>query len=326
MSIWWVNTGARFRAQKEAKALWCPNHTVRKDQSLGPPQWHWAIIQDVKPGELVVVARDGLIEGVAVAKQTAKPNEPKPDTFPDQDSWNAEGWLLPIEFVSFRKRISREEFANGLFRYFSSRSPFRLGKKGKLEGNQVYFAELPGADAPEFFDRIRTVLEIQKPGELDHALMSSADVDENGSKEAKATTREAIIKARVGQGQFRQSLIDMWAGRCCATGLEHKQLLRASHIIAWSAASDHQRLSPFNGLLLSAAYDAAFDAHLITLKIDGEWENVARLTTSQLTQAGLGTLEEHKVHGLKFEHQEYLEKHNQNARDKWSGVEFSDHP
>ncbi|KIQ01087.1 hypothetical protein RU07_15970 [Agrobacterium tumefaciens] len=321
MSIWWVNTGARFREQKEAGALWCPNRSVRKDKSLGPPQWHWSIIQEVRAGEFVVVARDGFIEGVAVAKTTALPNRPKPHTFPDQDSWNSEGWLLPVELITFDKRISRESMSNGLFRYAAPRSPFRIDEDGKIEGNQVYFAELPGADAPEFFERIRIALEMQRPGGLDDALATTAETPESQPHGVKATTREAIIQARVGQGQFRESLMTMWASKCCATGLEHKNLLRASHIVAWSAATDHERLSPFNGLLLSAAYDAAFDAHLITLNAGGEWENVAGLKPEELNQAGLGNLEDQKVIGLKDEHFEYLVKHNQNARVKWAKLQ-----
>lgn len=317
MTIWWVNTGERFYAQKEARALWCPNLTINDKQSSGPPQWHWAIIQEVKVGEFILIARNGFIEGVAIAKQVAIANKPKPATFPPDDNWHSEGWLLPVELVFLRQRVSRDTLTAGLFNYFAERSPFRLNKHGKIKGNQVYFARIPGADAPELFERFRIELELQCPGELDRAFSSVDNSDETTSKSVKATTRDAIIKARVGQGQFRQSLLEIWEGKCCATGLEQKQLLRASHIVAWSASDDDERLSPFNGLLLSAAYDAAFDAHLITLTPEGDWENIAGLTPAQLRQAGLGNLEDHKVFGLKEGHRQYLIRHNKNAQEKW---------
>lgn len=315
MSIWWVNTGARFRAQKQAGALWCPNHTVLKDGSLGPPQWHWSIIQNVRAGEFVLVARDGFVEAIALAKQAAIPDSQKPDTFPDTDSWHSIGWLLPVDFLGFNQRISRNAMAHGLFRYRARKSPFFVNKNGVLEGNQVYFAELPGADASEFFERIRQALEMQRPGDLDRAMGKSVggeDSDQNPN-----TTREALIQARVGQGKFRQALVDMWDGKCCATGLSEPRLLRASHIVAWSSSTDTERLNPFNGLLLSAAYDAAFDNHLITLSAEGKWENVAGLSAEELEKAGLGNLEQQSVNGLHSGHHGFLARHRRNAHEKW---------
>ncbi|NMN71171.1 HNH endonuclease [Rhizobium sp. 57MFTsu3.2] len=320
MSIWWVNTGARFKAQMDAGVLWCPNRTVRKDQTLGSPQWHWAIIQDVRAGEFVIVARDGFIEGIAIAKSVATPDSVRPATFPETDTWNSIGWSLPIDFVRFDRRVSRADLIEGLFRYKAHRSPFFVNEDGVLEGNQVYLALLPGADAPEFFERVRIALEIQRPGELDRALERAAKDQDDPTKEQKATTRSALVEARIGQGQFRQSLIDMWSGRCCTTGLQELRLLRASHIVGWAAGTEEERLNPYNGLLLSAAFDAAFDAHLITLSATGKWENVAGLSDDELERAGLRNLEQRKVVGLQPKHHEFLARHRQNAHEKWGKV------
>ncbi|MDK4739388.1 hypothetical protein PH547_10930 [Rhizobium sp. CNPSo 3464] len=321
MSIWWVNTGARFKAQMEAGVLWCPNRTVRKDQELGPPQWHWATIQDVRPGEFVLVARDGYIEGIAIARRAAIPDSARPATFPETDTWNSVGWSLPIEFVRFDHRVSRAKMVDGLFRYRAHKSPFFMNKDGVLEGNQVYFAPLPGADAPDFFERVRVALEIQRPGHLDRALERAMTDGRSSEFQGKATAKEALVKARIGQGQFRQSLIDMWGGKCCATGLCESKLLRASHIVAWAAGTDEERLNPYNGLLLSAAFDAAFDAHLITLSNDGAWENVAGLSADELERAGLGNIGLQKVVGLQASHHEFIARHRQNAYEKWSNSE-----
>ena len=47
-------------------------------------------------------------------------------------------------------------------------------------------------------------------------------------------------------------------------------LLRASHIVPWSACtSGVERLDPENDLLLSAFWDAAFDRGLVTFENDG---------------------------------------------------------
>ena len=75
---------------------------------------------------------------------------------------------------------------------------------------------------------------------------------------------------RVGQGLFRAALLDYWGGRCPLTGIADPALLRASHIVPWAACRDDaQRLDAHNGLLLSALWDAAFDAGLVSFTGEG---------------------------------------------------------
>src|SRR4051794_4708639 len=57
---------------------------------------------------------------------------------------------------------------------------------------------------------------------------------------------------------------------CAVTGISDSALLRASHIVPWSACtSDAQRLYVNNGLLLSALWDAAFDTGLVIFNDSG---------------------------------------------------------
>ena len=103
------------------------------------------------------------------------------------------------------------------------------------------------------------------------------------------TEKTAIIQSRVGQGAFRKSIIDKYNGRCIITGIDHPDLLVASHIKPWAASSNKERLSVDNGLLLSATYDRLFDRGLITFDRYGKIilssqigaENIKRLGLSQ---------------------------------------------
>ncbi len=77
----------------------------------------------------------------------------------------------------------------------------------------------------------------------------------------RATEAERLVVQRVGQDLFRQALMAYWGGRCPLTGITEPALLRASHIVPWAeCATDEHRLDVHNGLLLSALWDAAFDA------------------------------------------------------------------
>jgi hypothetical protein len=76
-----------------------------------------------------------------------------------------------------------------------------------------------------------------------------------------------LVVQRIGQGIFRARLMDYRQGCCPLTGISDPALLRASHIIPWAdCESDAERLDVHNGLLLSALWDAAFDAGLVALE------------------------------------------------------------
>jgi hypothetical protein len=86
----------------------------------------------------------------------------------------------------------------------------------------------------------------------------------------RATEVERLTVQRVGQDIFRAALLDYWGGRCPLTGIADPTLLRASHIVPWAECdTDAQRLDVHNGLLLSALWDAAFDAGLVSFADDG---------------------------------------------------------
>lgn len=99
---------------------------------------------------------------------------------------------------------------------------------------------------------------------------------------ARATSRDALVRLRFGQATFRAALDDYWGGRCPLTGITDRALLRASHIVPWSECkNDGQRLDVFNGLLLAAHWDAAFDAFLVSFDAEGR-----AIASPSLSEAG----------------------------------------
>ena len=90
------------------------------------------------------------------------------------------------------------------------------------------------------------------------------------SNTPRATEAERMVVQRVGQNIFREALLKYWNGRCPLTGITEPALLRASHIVPWAECeSDALRLDVHNGLLLSALWDAAFDAGLVSFDDGG---------------------------------------------------------
>jgi putative restriction endonuclease len=96
------------------------------------------------------------------------------------------------------------------------------------------------------------------------------DFEEQIAGLPRETEAERLVVQRIGQDVFRKSLIDYWGGQCPITGVDQSELLRASHIKPWAdCPTDAERLDVFNGLLLAAHLDAAFDAALISFADDG---------------------------------------------------------
>ena len=124
----------------------------------------------------------------------------------------------------------------------------------------------------------------------------------------RTTEAERLIVQRVGQDVFRRGLFEYWDGRCAITGVAVPELLRASHIKPWAACNtDAERLDVFNGLLLAAHLDAAFDAGFITIAHDGTVLVSTMLPRDARSVVALdGSL---RVRSLHHAHERYLRSH-----------------
>ena len=123
-----------------------------------------------------------------------------------------------------------------------------------------------------------------------------------------ATEVEATIRRRVGQGIYRETLMDYWGGACAVTGIAMPELLRASHAKPWAeCATAAERLNVFNGFLLVANLDALFDRFLITFSPEGEVICSSKISSGIRTQLGLNqTL---KLRWLTENHNPFLDWH-----------------
>ena len=95
-----------------------------------------------------------------------------------------------------------------------------------------------------------------------------SDIDEIIRSNDNSTDKKRLITARLGQGDYRKDLLYIW-GKCSVTSCATKELLIASHIKPWRVSDNQERLDPFNGLLLIATVDKAFDSGLISFNDDG---------------------------------------------------------
>ncbi|WP_295451197.1 HNH endonuclease [uncultured Thiodictyon sp.] len=109
---------------------------------------------------------------------------------------------------------------------------------------------------------------------------ASPDIaDIKATQGMRATTKQALIDARLGQGDFRTRLMERWDAACAVTGCDQPQVLRASHMKPWRSSNNTDRLNPHNGLLLSANVDALCDRGLVSFQ-----DNGTMLISTQVSQ------------------------------------------
>jgi len=88
------------------------------------------------------------------------------------------------------------------------------------------------------------------------------------AKDIRTEGKEQIIRARTGQGRYREKLLDE-CPYCLITKVSDERLLRASHIKPWVKSSNEERIDPKNGLILTPTYDLLFDRGFVSFRDSG---------------------------------------------------------
>ncbi len=151
------------------------------------------------------------------------------------------------------ERISNQKDEIHVFYRDRHHSDFIYKGRVILESFKRY-ADRPSKFVFRFIDR-----PIQEPEML-------ADIEhEYGLSQ---TEKEAIVKARLGQGRYRQESITLWS-TCSVTGFTKTDVLVASHIKPWKLSDNRERVSPYNSLLLVPTIDKLFDRGYIAFERSG---------------------------------------------------------
>lgn len=123
----------------------------------------------------------------------------------------------------------------------------------------------------------------------------------------EATEKVQLVNARIGQGQFRQSLLNYWK-HCSVTRYPETSMLVASHIKPWSKSSNVERLDKFNGLLLVPNLDRAFDHGFMSFDYSGKV-----IISPLLQQPKMLGIKTGLSVSLAEPHQAYMEYHRNNV-------------
>lgn len=233
----------------------------------------------VQPGDVIFSFVQQQIRAIAIA-QTKAYDASRPTEFDAEGVWENVGWRVDANYQELDEPLSIPAVADLLVPLLPrERSPLTRNRTGV----QGYLFQLPPEAGSFLLHRLNEALPtLDGVGAADHNISSAI-----ASLSIPETEKLAIIQSRVGQGKFRDDLINFWGGTCAVTGVGLLSLLRASHIKPWRHSNNVERLDLFNGLLLAPSHDAAFDSGLIAFADDGAMLISAAVSVALLKRIGI---------------------------------------
>jgi len=315
MKFWWVNHSQTFRQEFFGKYIWSPKR--KKNNQVNP---FYETMREVAPGDIVFSYADGVVKGFGIA-QTHCYTSPRPDEFGHiGQAWNEVGWRVDIDFLPFVNPIQPTRHMLAIAPTLPERySPIRINGYG----NQgVYLAQIPRPMALVIAqltspDLLGIIKGVQLAASKDAPSMDLRGIIEWEDRESnrisqdtilRETEKEALIKARRGQGLFRQNVSHI-ERRCRITHVDRPEHLIASHIKPWRESDNHERLFEGNGLLLTPTIDHLFDRGFISFENSGELLVSPVAHKESMSRMGIVMDRVVNVGGFAESQREYLDFH-----------------
>jgi putative restriction endonuclease len=263
MNYWWVNHKQTFRHELEGEYIWSP-----QKKSNNAYNQSYTNLTLVAAGDIVVSYAGGLIKAIGVAEDRYTIDKIPPEFTGVKNTWSPNGYRVKIAWTLLKRPIKPKEYMPRIGPLLPPKlSPIRLNGNG----NQgVYLAAIGNA----LGDLLMLLSEGDNPAITSVVDLTRANIaDEIEEREINSSsmpelTKLQLIKARVGQGIFRQKLLQI-ESKCRITGLDNPRFLIASHMKPWRLADNIEKIDGNNGLLLSPHVDSLFDKALITFSKTG---------------------------------------------------------
>ena len=275
MRYWWVNHKQTFQQEFGGNYIWSPK--TKRDGSFNR---FYETMREVAPGDIVFSYAGGVIRGFGISR-THCYTSPRPDEFGHiGEVWDRLGWRVDVSFTRItllRPSDHMRSLAPVLPTDYKLLTPAGHGYQ------HIYLAPISKKMAlvlghpigPDVMRIVQDTRTAEEPKVVDTELRGINEWEQAEanrilqSKTLPETTRQALIKARVGQGLFRQKLTS-FENHCRITGVTYQPHLFASHIKPWRESTNEERLNGENGLLLTPSIDHLFDRGFISFEDNGE--------------------------------------------------------
>jgi len=223
--------------------------------------------------------------------------------------YTGEGQVGDMEFVRGNQAIRDHKQNNKKILLFI----YERKAYVKFHG-EVGFLDYEIFRTPDRNEKIRQGIRFILGSVDSHSSPASTSATTNNKtiyKKPNITERKGLVTSRVGQGYYRQEIVNKYHGKCAVTGTDLLEILIASHITPWRISTDEEKLDVDNGILLCPTYDALFDKYLITFDDDGCIIISDSLSKEDIKRLGINISAKIDItEGTK----KYLSKHRGNLR------------
>lgn len=249
MRYWWVNQNQTWRDEIRGGYMWSP-----KRRSDDRSNRFYENMRGVAPGDVVFSYADTRIIAIGTIQSVAF-ESPKPAEFGTRgENWSQVGWRVNVRYHKLMQRIRPAEFMN----LIGPRLPTQYSPLSP-EGNgyqHVYLASIPdgmarmlatliGAEASSVLQpsvvQEEVIPDFTAPLEVKEAWETHM-VEEIAGSSLSETMKEAIVRARRGQGRYRNDLLKI-EHECRISHVRNPEYLIASHIKPWRHSDNDERLS-----------------------------------------------------------------------------------
>ncbi|MGL2967024.1 HNH endonuclease [Flavobacterium sp. XGLA_31] len=151
-------------------------------------------------------------------------------------------------------------------------------------------------------------------GEVEHPYLIDREIEKIEEKEVNLIEKTQLIKARIGQGEYRKKLLE-FCPFCPLTLVSDDRLLIASHIKPWAHSNDFEKTDPKNGFMLTPTFDYMFDRGFLSFTDDKK--TILSPFLSNMTYSKIGISDNKTIPHLPIEgREEYLNYHRKEILKK----------
>lgn len=314
MRYWWVNQNQTYRHELAGGYLWSP-----KRNSNGARNPFYETMREVAPGDLILSFVDTRLIAIGIAQSYCW-ESPKPSEFGTAgQNWEDVGWRVRVAYTQLLHQVRPKDHIDILRSLLPAKySPLQANGNGL---QSIYLAEVPEPLAETLLglignevEGIRATAASIEPVAVDDLDTWEVTIERRieGDTTIRETDRVALVRARRGQGLFRERVARI-ESHCRITGVENPAHLVASHCKPWRDATNEERLDGENGLLLTPTIDHLFDRGFIGFEDDGRLILSPVAHRPSLKRMGIDVSSSTNVGSFSSGQKAYLEFHRQSV-------------